>query len=73
MMSAKLFGLEAVMLDSIELFANSSRVLLSRVSDALKVRAMDLSTIGKTPTHERLHAILIQRMLIVDFLVAMSL
>ncbi|KAL3704687.1 hypothetical protein TMatcc_008359 [Talaromyces marneffei ATCC 18224] len=50
-MSAKLLGLEAIVLDSIELFANSSGVLLPRISDALEISAVDLSAVGKTPTH----------------------
>lgn len=41
MMSAELLGFESIMLDSIELLADSGRVSLPRISYTLEVSAMN--------------------------------
>jgi hypothetical protein len=46
MVGADIFGLEPIMLDSIELFADSSGMPLPGIPDALEIRAVNLSTFG---------------------------
>lgn len=52
MVRTNLFGLEAVMLDSIELLAHSARVLLAHIPDALEICTVSLSPFCQAFIHE---------------------
>lgn len=46
MMGANVFGLESIVLDCIELFADGGRMPFPGISNALKRRAVNLRTLG---------------------------
>lgn len=72
MVGTELLCFEAIMLNSVELFADGGRVRLSSVPYTLKVGAESLSSIRQAAAHERLEAILKKCTLILYFLIPME-
>ena len=73
LVGADLLGLEAIMLNSIELLANSTRVFLAGIANPLEKGAMCLCPFGQAFVHQGFDPVPIQCLFIMNLGVTMSL
>ena len=71
-MRTQFVRLETIMLDSIKLFADSARMPLPYITNALEVSTMRLRAFGQALVQQSLEAVAVQGMLVFDLGVAVT-
>lgn len=66
MVRAQFVGLEAIMLDGIELLADRARVDFAHIPDFLEISAQGLRTFGHALGNERLRAVVVQSSFVLE-------
>lgn len=72
MLWAHFVCLETVVLDRVELFANSTGMLLTDITSPLKVCAVCLGTLRLASVQQRFDTVLEQSVLVIDLVVAIA-